>query len=395
MRSSTLTGLHLAGVPLEILSKVVAGHASILMTLKYLKFDPLHISQVLNEASFKSIANARDEFPNYLKKASFEHAVRMTARLTDDGLAQTSGSYSEPSCWTKLDIGLCPNGSTQCHIGGPVLSERKKHGRDESVYAPVPGGRNCVRCRFFITGLPFLIPLWTHGMSLLARAEGHARRAAARDEEVRALKGERMAVSASGRPVPPDLRDRIDVRMAEAEAARDKRDETFADFHATLALVEKIRAISPEAGEGALPMLLPAAEMPSMVGRESTRFEVADAVVQASRFFPSIETPELERERDAFLDQILYRNGYVPITMAPLTPSEKQRAADAMSAMLLIEIQAMETQDLIEGRRQLDDFGLKGRLEDACRQAIGTPIGRLALAGPRGAPVTIDAVAAS
>ena len=81
MRSSTLTSLHMAGVPIEMLSKVVAGHASILMTLAYIKFDPRHVSQVLTEARMKAIGDAKSQFPDLIGKATYEHAVR------DDGTA--------------------------------------------------------------------------------------------------------------------------------------------------------------------------------------------------------------------------------------------------------------------------------------------------------------------
>ncbi len=78
MRSSTLTSLHMAGVPIEMLSKVVAGHASILMTLKYVKFDPLHVSQVLTEARLKAATKAKAEFHDLLGSVTYEHAVRLT-----------------------------------------------------------------------------------------------------------------------------------------------------------------------------------------------------------------------------------------------------------------------------------------------------------------------------
>jgi hypothetical protein len=90
-----------------------------------------------------------------------------------------------------------------------------------------------------------------------------------------------------------------------------------------------------------------------------------------------LQSAEVERERDAFLDKVLYRHGYVPITVAPLNAEERRRAADAMSAFLLVELGAREVDGLIAGRKTLADLGLQASLEDACRRAIGSAIPRL------------------
>ncbi|MEH3119630.1 MAG: hypothetical protein PGN25_19120 [Methylorubrum populi] len=249
-------------------------------------------------------------------------------------------------------------------------------------HAPVPGGaQNCVRCRFFVTGLPFLIPLWAHGSAIMARADATARQGAERDDEGRELKLQRKAHRDRNERVPPELHARIVATETAHETDCERRDQALADFHATLALIEKVRAISrPDDGpevEGNLPMLVPDDGIPDLVGRASTRFEVIDAVVQQSRCFPSLESADIERERDEFLNQILYRNGYVPVTMAPLTVSERRRAADAMSAFLLMELGARETDLLASGRKSLSDLGLQERLETACRDAVGKPLGRM------------------
>src|SRR5690606_9562085 len=43
LRVTGLTRLFMSGVPIEILSKLVAGHAGLIMTLYYLKFKPADI----------------------------------------------------------------------------------------------------------------------------------------------------------------------------------------------------------------------------------------------------------------------------------------------------------------------------------------------------------------
>jgi hypothetical protein len=382
MRSSTLTSLHREGVPIGILSKVVAGHATILMTLRYTKFDPAHVTEVLNNAYSQAMLNERGQFANFLKSATVERAMRMTARLADDGLQQIKGIYEQPACWSRLDIGICPNGGTQCHIGGePVHKRKEKNGLDRSSYGVVPGGpRNCVRCRFFVTGLPFLLALCAHATAILAKIDSISKRITSVEVESEGLKRERRAL---GHASPRSLLDRIRILDETFVSESEMRDQALADVHATMVLVEKVRAIAfsgDDAGEAKLPMLLNSDVIPDISFRESTRFELVDAVVQASRWFPSINSVELEAERDDFLNRVLYRNGYVPITLSPLTPSEKRKAADALAQMLLVELGATEAQRLLEGRTTLIDLGLQEKLERAAAAATGRPLERLIVA---------------
>jgi len=383
MRSANLTALYMAGVPIEILSKVVAGHASILMTLKYTKFEPVHVNEILTKARVQALTTAREDFPDLIKGASLEQAMQMTAHITQDGVRQMKGAYDEPSIWARFDIGICPNGGSLCNVGGPPLSERKT--KRKAKHGPVPGGeRNCVRCRFFVTGLPFLIPLWAHANAIFAKIDRISKKIEATRKEADSLKAERQRLNLAGEDTPRHFGARI--RLLDETWTTDdaSRSQALADAEATMLLIEKIRFVSGTQKDGeSLPMLWPDDGLTEVVGRESTRFELVDAVVQSSRWFPSIIDGTLEAERDGFLDQILYRNGYAPISLAPLGDNERRHAADALASLLLIELKATETQNLIEGRKTLADYGnFQERLEAVAGRVIGRPLERLALPRP-------------
>lgn len=379
MRSSTLTTLYDQGVPIGMLSKLVAGHATILMTLRYVKYEPAHVSEILTSARQKALAEDAVEFRQTLGNTSFQEAARMTARLSDDGLIQMQGKYAGPSSWSGVDIGICPNSQTLCNVGGErIQSHRSKDGKDKSIYAPVPGGpRNCVRCRFFVTGMPFLIPLVGHSNAISAKSEVVSKRLDGTDTELKDLKLRRHALVGKGEPIPDELRRRIQVLEAEWDADYARRDQYLADFHATLVLVERIRSLGREVDEGTLPMILDANGVPEVTGRDATRFELADAVVQMGRFYPSLASEDIERERDGFLDRVLYNGGYVPFSMAPLDAAERRRAADALAALLLGQLGAQEAENLIHGRKSLSELGIEPGVDDVVQRAIGKPLERL------------------
>lgn len=378
MRSSTITSLYTEGVPIAVLSKLVAGHATILMTLKYAKFEPAHVSEILTQARIRAIQNSASEFKIFLNNATYEQAARMSAWLREDGLKQLKGAYADASsAWSCMDIGICPNGGTLCHIGGDRLHKKVDLQGERSLYKGTAGrDRNCVRCRFLVSGLPFLIPLWGHANMISARADQLQARIVENETEVGKLKVERREANARGEPTSPELRQRIRMLEADWENDMQLRDQAFADFHAALELIEKIRLAresGPDDGRY-VPMLVSEDGLPDVEGKDSTRFELCDAVVQIGRFFPSLRSEELERERDEFLNKILFFGGYVPITLTSLTLEEKRSAADAMSAMLLGVVGAIETQNLVDGRKTLADLGLQDRLDAVVRQSIGQPL---------------------
>ncbi|WP_431201370.1 hypothetical protein ACQ86E_19565 [Bradyrhizobium betae] len=171
------------------------------------------------------------------------------------------------------------------------MVQRNDKGKNRSKYARVPGGdRNCVRCRFFVTGLPFLIPLWSHANAIFAKIDRVAKKMDACQKETEKLKVECKRLNAAGEQAPRSMRQRI--RQLEEAWMTDAvmRDQALADAEATMLLIEKIRVIDGASADGdsKLPMLLADDMSPEVVGRESTRFELVDAVVQASRWFPSI-----------------------------------------------------------------------------------------------------------
>ncbi|MDV3251129.1 hypothetical protein DevBK_07300 [Devosia sp. BK] len=396
MRSSTITALYDSGVPIGILSRLVAGHSTILMTLRYVKYEPSHVNEILNAARQKALVNSEADFRETLSSSTFAQAARMTARLSDDGIHQATGQYAESSSWSGMDIGVCPNGQTLCNIGGETVRKRQPRGEaDKSVYGPVPGGaRNCVRCRFFVTGLPFLIPLVGHSNAIAAKAQTVAARTESRKAEISELKKRRYTLTTEGEPVPDDLRRRIAVLEAEWEGDDAKSDQHAADFHAALTLIEKIRGLAGESDEDAkLPMLLHQDGVPEVTGRPSTRFELSDSIVQMSRFYPSLESEDLERERDGFIDRVLYREGFVPFSMSPLSNVEKRKAADALAEMLLSKLGAMETENLIQGRKTLADLGIEHSFDDAIRRSIGRPLDRAALPAANDGPMLLDLTA--
>ena len=107
-----------------------------------------------------------------------------------------------------------------------------------------------MRCRFFVTGLPFLIPLWAHANAIFAKIDRVSKKMDATQKESDKLKSERQRLNAAGEEAPYGLGSRI--RLLDETWMTDSgvRDQALADAKATMLLIEKIRVIAGQRRRG-------------------------------------------------------------------------------------------------------------------------------------------------
>jgi len=160
LRVSGITSLYLKGVPVEIISKYVAGHASIAMTLHYEASDPREIRRRLESYQRRSESNSgRDEAPRLMER--LESGESLTPELlkevfgkdaitrllmTNDFLTESQVGIEAAKhisgSWVWYGDGICPG--AKCSEG-------------DELGGPVKGGpRSCGNCKFFLTGTAFL-----------------------------------------------------------------------------------------------------------------------------------------------------------------------------------------------------------------------------------------------
>lgn len=369
LRVATLTAFAEAGVPIEVLSKIVAGHSSILMTIYYLKFNEASISQLLCDKALEIKGNAADELKRHLENESWERAKKIAVYNNEECFRSVIGNRFSPA-WSNEGYGLCPHAGTRCEDGGPEVK-----GGKYAIYGAVPGGKhNCLRCRHFISGTPFLIQMWMKTNKLLVDSQKIAVEYDGFVAELKELEDKKYRLAKAGRvaEVSPQMKARIKELEAVCDLRGNTLNETLLDLHAAWRLTESIRAlISEENGtDGNLPALLSSAGTDFEFGyREGTRFETISYILQASRLFPVLQDDNLELERERFLDTILLRENLMPLCLMPLSGAEKRKAADAAALFLLTKVGAEEVQSVYEGKVTLKDLGFSGGLALAMANA--------------------------
>lgn len=351
LRVAGLTAFAEAGVPIEVLSKLVAGHASILMTIYYLKYTPAHVTDLLTEAREKVEAIATGEFARHLKNNSMKHAAKIAVSNEEYTLERIVTGEISTDLFFDTGLGVCPFAGTRCYDG--VLISK---GRTEAV----PGGvKNCLHCRHFVTGEPWLNPLVLNQQRLAAKVQSLSQKYNDQVLELERLENERASIRRMhGKcATPPALKRNIMRLEVEVERHAIELDANLNTMHLGHNIIEKIKGLQALPNKDDAPLLLADNRIEISGYREGTRFELIDSVLQASRIYPILREDDLEMEREKFIDAVMYHNGIMPLSMMSLSDAQKKRAADAASEWLLRKVGAQETDLLIKGAQTLQELG--------------------------------------
>lgn len=341
------------GVPIEILSKCVAGHASLLMTLYYIKTGPAYVTEQLALAQERILAGERENLKRFMVDATLDQLD--DALAFNDGAATKAVLETSPGSWVIGDKGICPVGGSLCGIGGPKAT---KIGSRADDHMPVPGGpKNCVRCRFFITGPAFLGGLVAHfnavGLELTeasARYQDHGAR-------IKEIEDEMSACSEDG--ASSATVQRLDLAYERQHAVMLAVDELATNWHAAYRLVERSRTLAvPSSGSSSVSLVLAGSQRDLEVAIEmTTDFEVINAVCQVAHVYPSEDSTLANLRRSRLLDAMLSRSGCKPV-FATLSDAEALGVGNEFVSFLVARLGRVETAALMEGRRMLSGSGV-------------------------------------
>ena len=154
LRVSLITAFIADGdAPIHLISKLV-GHASLVMTIYYTKLNNQQMRRAMGETEKRAAQISTERHAETISAHGIQ-PLRHQLIATDGNRSLLESGVPNSAC-VVFDCGICPMSAAACHIGGQPVVERKI----ESLHAPVEAGylgqKNCPRCRFFVTGVPFL-----------------------------------------------------------------------------------------------------------------------------------------------------------------------------------------------------------------------------------------------
>lgn len=364
LRVSLITAYTMdTALPLPVVSKLLAGHTRLLMTIYYNKITPSVMAEKMEEAHAALDDKAQASLRTFLKDAELSQIQARTACNSEESV-KAAISNRNPIGWEHRAAGLCLVGGNTvrsdelstlggCWNGGELVATR---GTAPSIYAPVPHGpENCIRCRWFITDASYLPALNSQFNQISYKAHQAASLAVEIEGELEALKDELFFAEEQGAPFTKH--DELQVLERRYEKQKVEADEYAKDYIACFNLIQRLMDIEnqrDEADEGQKLVAVGSREDLAV----SMRFIETDSellhlslLCEDAEFYPDLQddlrkTPVIEK-RSRQINRMMMQKGYQPVLM------EMDERAQLIAANVLVRKMAMiaHPSDKLEGYR--------------------------------------------
>lgn len=357
LRVSLLTGLVMeGGLPIEVVSKLIAGHHSLIQTIYYTKIGIDHMNKLMADAELKMTESEGRGHKIFLMRHGRDEINQRFASVSEDGVTAAMNQQSEAG-FVFDDKGICPVGCAMCDVGGEKLDDAK--GRKN--YTPVTGyprERNCIRCRFFITGPAWLPALNAKFNDIAYETKLTAERYGSFTEQVTTLEELRAECEAKGSV----FTDKVDLEKKSAllEAETKSLDRWITDLQSIQRLIHRCIEINKNAAKDGLQLVAAGTLYDIHTALTVTESELHSVEVQCRNavIYPEINGRQPTIRRSQLLDALLHANKK-PLLFSRLSVEQQLQAGNAM--MKLIEARAGSLEnavEFVEAQGRLKELGI-------------------------------------
>lgn len=356
-------------LPLPVISKLLAGHSRILMTIYYNKITPSVMAEKMSEAEGELEGKAKQSVRNFLKDASLAQIQCKMVYHKEDSI-QAALVNRNPIGWEERSSGLCLVGGNTvksdevstlggCWNGGELIKDVKVAAN--RTYDSVPHGpENCIRCRWFITEARYLPALNAQLNQLSYKAHQAANLSVEIEGELEALKDEQFFCEEQGAPFTKHAD--MQVLQRRYEKQKVEASEYAGDWIACFELIGKIIHVEEARNSGDTKDKMIAVGNEKDISHALRFVETESELLHLSllcddaEFFPDLQdelrkTPAIEK-RSRQLSRVLMKKGFEPIFMEM---DEKQQLI-AGNAMLRQMAKIADPDDKMEGYRKVASY---------------------------------------
>jgi len=356
-------------LPLPVISKLLAGHTRLLMTIYYNKITPSVMAEKMSEAEGELEGKAKQSVRNFLKDASLAQIQCKMVYHKEDSI-QAALVNRNPIGWEERSAGLCLVGGNTvksdevstlggCWNGGELI--RDSSAASNRIYDSVPHGpENCIRCRWFITEARYLPALNAQFNQLSYKAHQAANLSVEIEGELEALKDEQFFCEEQGKPFTKHSE--LQTLQRRHEKQQVEADEYAKDWIACFELICKIIRVEEARNEDDTKDKLIAVGAEQDISYALKFIETDSELLHLSllcddaEFFPDLQdelrkTPAIEK-RSRQLSRALIKKGFEPIFMEM---DEKQQLI-AGNAMLRQMAKIADPDDKMEGYRKVANY---------------------------------------
>ena len=366
LRVRGLTELRRGGMPTDLLSKFIAGHATLAMTIAYTEPEPFEIAQMVERAGERAVSQR--QFIDELKRMDLKEAQSRTVSLSPTAVADAIQLGSQFQ-FCNVAIGVCPYDGSRCSDGGALLRKAEVNGVSQSTYGPVEP-RNCVVCRHFISGPPWLNELLAYGTKLCERRTFLA----GEQERTNAAAGELERAFHEGRIVSAEFENRWDELGADIQKIQNAQEAVeTAIFNVELYCHASVKLLDRNPNTDKL--MLVANSRSSIVSYEEiSEFSQALRICAAGSLHTILGEERVERNLRDYLDAMCFNSGFnLRHMLINASPAHKRAAYNQMGLLINTRASQDEIDDLLSGNTTLKQLGLEEKIRKLVEVELSAP----------------------
>ncbi|NKF08868.1 hypothetical protein HD712_18965, partial [Clostridium gasigenes] len=322
LRVSLITAYALeGGVPMPILSKAIAGHARLIMTLYYTKAGISYVTDTMNQAEKSILENDKEAFNRFIRDAKYEQLE--TSVAANDPIAYQAVINAQKSGASIVisDKGICPKGCFGCDSGGTYVNDDT----DKLTYGIVPGfpEQNCVRCRWFVTSPAFLPGLVHHFNTIGYNMGETGKRVIKYQHDIELLENEKYECELNG-TIFTKHHELLKYEQFYAQEIQ-KNDKLANDYNATLRLIDKSMKIikEPSSNDGfQLVTVGSISDVEISINNVEHKLEQLQIICNGAELFPETDASKAVLQRSQIIDLTFKNNNKMPV-MFSLTEEEQ------------------------------------------------------------------------
>jgi Putative phage integrase len=362
LRVSLITAYALeGGVPMAILSKCIAGHARLIMTLYYTKAGITYCTETMNEATKRLMVNEQENYGRWLKDKTYEQVESRTAYNDPAAIRAVMQVMQNGASLVKDDKGFCPKGGWGCDSGGVYVNEEF----GTVSYGEVPGypQKNCPRCRWFLSGPAFIDGLNNHWNHIQLQMGDIGERVAKLEGQLISLEDQQF--DCQEKDMHFLEQDQLNTLRKIYQAEVEKNNKHAEDSSATYRLIARCTTLAKgcQESEGIQLVAVGALRDVHIAIDECTKLQQVLNAVAGSTVYPEHDVSKAVLQAGKAYDLMLARNGKEPVFFK-LSDEELPVIVAHMTRLLATEVGSIKgALPFIEGTRHLSELGLDLDLE--------------------------------
>lgn len=374
MRVSLITAYIVEfGLPVEIIMKV-AGHASILMSIYYIRLDGETLRSRFNEGEKLALKNKAFAAQRMIEQGRVDEIKRELISNSSGTLIAISGGTPVGS-YLFRDYGFCPFAGARCCDGGPVST-------NTHVRLPVPNGylgcQNCLRCRHFVTGPAFIGGLLSISNEISLQAnyqfKQYSRLQDRVDEvllEIDTVEEAEYNSLKSGQDFDGEIRSLMEIKLrklrSESESAAMKLDMLMCDIQAAVKLIKQCQAlinqqVLDESEASKTQLIVQLGHELQLVVEEVSYFKQLSEVCENAEIYESASAQVALVSRSQLIDRMSMLNDFSG-RMFTLSLDQQLVIGNQVTKLLLSRLKTWERLDsFVEGDICIQDLSADERI---------------------------------